>query len=395
MSKNSLLEQALLQVKNLEDAVKQNAKGILESTMKQELNDLLKEQEEEEELKIPEENEEEEEETDSEEEETDSEEEETGSEEDEETDSEDEEIDSEEDDETDDFEDTDFETDEEGNEFGNEDLDTDNDEEDMLDLTDASDKEVLKVFKAMKPEDGIVVKKDGNKLEVNTGSDEFIIKLEDETPDFEEDETPDFEEDETDELAEEETVYEIEVDEEECDDELEECGDKSIPEEEMKEAARTKWNPHGDKGGMNRSGLKSKKVFKAGSAQMNEEVKRLKKQNAEYKKALVLFKEKLNEVAVFNANLAYATRLFTEQTTTKSEKMNILKRFDSISTLTESKNLYKTIQTELSNKKPIAETVVEKISNTPSSSSKEMLSEAKAYENPQFKRMKDLMNKIK
>ena len=59
MSKNSLLEQALLQVKNLEDAVKQNAKGILESTMKQELNDLLKEQEEEEELKIPEENEEE------------------------------------------------------------------------------------------------------------------------------------------------------------------------------------------------------------------------------------------------------------------------------------------------------------------------------------------------
>ena len=402
MSKNSLLEQALLQVKNLEDAVKQNAKGILESTMKQELNDLLKEQEEEEEeLKIPEENEEEE--TDSEEEETDSEEEETGSEEDEETDSEDEEIDSEEDDETDDFEDTDFETDEEGNEFGNEDLDTDNDEEDMLDLTDASDKEVLKVFKAMKPEDGIVVKKDGNKLEVNTGSDEFIIKLEDETPDFEEDETPDFEEDETpdfeedetDELAEEETVYEIEVDEEECDDELEECGDKSIPEEEMKEAARTKWNPHGDKGGMNRSGLKSKKVFKAGSVQMNEEVKRLKKQNAEYKKALVLFKEKLNEVAVFNANLAYATRLFTEQTTTKSEKMNILKRFDSISTLTESKNLYKTIQTELSNKKPIAETVVEKISNTPSSSSKEMLSEAKAYENPQFRRMKDLMNKIK
>ena len=48
-----------------------------------------------------------------------------------------------------------------------------------------------------------------------------------------------------------------------------------------------------------------------------------------YKKALVLFKEKLNEVAVFNANLAYATRLFTEHSTTKSEKLNILKRFDS------------------------------------------------------------------
>lgn len=410
MSKISVLEQALLQVKNLEEAVKQNAKGILESTMKQELNDLLKEQaEEEEEFKTPEEEEV------------------TGSEEEVDTD-----VDA-------DAEDTGLETDdetgdefgadmgdeagEEGDEFGDEDLDTD-DEEDMLDLTGASDAEVLKVFKAMKPEDGIVVKKDGNKLEVNTGTDEFIIKLEDETPEMdeeegseeeegfgseeeegfgsEEEEEGSEEEEETGELAEEEeeeeeNVYEIEIDEEEeeCDKELEECGDK-MPEEEMKEAARTKWNPHGDKGGMNRAGLKSKKVFKAGSGQMNEEVERLKKQNAEYKKALVLFKEKLNEVAVFNANLAYATRLFTEQSTTKQEKLNILKRFDSISTLTESKNLYKTIQTELSNKKPVTESVAEKISSTPTSSaSKEVLSEAKAYENPQFARMKELMKKVK
>jgi hypothetical protein len=44
----------------------------------------------------------------------------------------------------------------------------------------------------------------------------------------------------------------------------------------------------------------------------------------------------------------------------------------------------------------VTESVVEKISNTPSSSSsQEVLSEAKAYENPQFKRMKDLMGKIK
>ncbi len=34
--------------------------------------------------------------------------------------------------------------------------------------------------------------------------------------------------------------------------------------------------------------------------------------------------EKLNEVAVFNSNLAYATRLFTEHTTTKQEKINLL-----------------------------------------------------------------------
>lgn len=408
MSKISVLEQALLQVKNLEDAVKQNAKGILESTMKQELNDLLKEQsEEEEDINAPEEEEEDEV---------------TGSEE-EDTDTEDTGLG------TDDNEGDEFGTgmddesnDEEGDEFDTEDLDTDDEEEDMLDLTGASDSEVLKVFKAMKPEDGIVVKKDGNKLEVNTGTDEFIIKLNDEPEipeeskedeegmsdedfgnlegDEEEEEdinTPD-EEEETSELAEEEeeNVYEIEIDEEGCDKELEECGDKSVPEEEMKEAARTKWNPHGDKGGMNRAGLKSKKVFKAGSGQMNEEVEKLRKQNAEYKKALILFKEKLNEVAVFNANLAYATRLFTEQSTTKQEKLNILKRFDSISTLTESKNLYKTIQTELTNKKPVVESVANKISSTPTSSvSKEILSESKAYENPQFTRMKELMKKVK
>ena len=47
MAQKSILEQALLQVQTLEEAVKANAKGILASTMKQELNDLLKEQEDE------------------------------------------------------------------------------------------------------------------------------------------------------------------------------------------------------------------------------------------------------------------------------------------------------------------------------------------------------------
>jgi len=40
--------------------------------------------------------------------------------------------------------------------------------------------------------------------------------------------------------------------------------------------------------------------------------------------------------------------------------------------------------------------VVEKITTAPTtSSSQKVLSESKAYENPQFKRMKDLMSKIK
>ena len=128
---------------------------------------------------------------------------------------------------------------------------------------------------------------------------------------------------------------------------------------------------------------------------IKEEVEILRTQNAEYKKALVLFKDKINEVAVFNANLAYATRLFTEHSTTKQEKLNILKRFDSISLISESKNLYTAIKGELENKKPVTESVAEKIASTKTSSSTEVLSESKAYENPQFARMKELMRKLK
>jgi hypothetical protein len=42
----------------------------------------------------------------------------------------------------------------------------------------------------------------------------------------------------------------------------------------------------------------------------------------------------------------------------------------------------------------VTEAVVEKIASTPTSSATEVLSEAKAYESPQFRRMKDLMKKI-
>jgi hypothetical protein len=72
-----------------------------------------------------------------------------------------------------------------------------------------------------------------------------------------------------------------------------------------------------------------------------------------------------------------------------------LKRFDTISTINESKNLYNSIKTELGSKKSVTESVVEKIASTPSTSSTEVLSESKVYEAPQFARMKDLMKKLK
>jgi hypothetical protein len=389
MSEKSILEQALLQVNTLEEAVKQNAKGILSSVMKKELNELLKESEEEEEAVETADPEEEEEDM-SEQPESD----------DEEVEDEDEmssindepskDIDGEDESpEMDDMEEPEME-----DEFpGMGDMDMPADDDDMLDMTGASDEEVLKVFKAMSDEDGIVVKKDGSNIELSDGSDEYIIKLDESEDAY--DETDDeevSEEYEEEEMAEEdETVYEIDL----GDDDEEESH-----EEEMGEAARTKWNTHGGV----RSGLKSKKLFAAGaknesknsSRAINEEVENLRKQNGEYKKALVLFKEKLNEVAVFNANLAHATRLFTEHSTTKSEKLEILKRFDTVSTINESKNLFTSIRKELDTKKPVNESIAGKISSTPStSSSQEMLSESKAYESPQFRRMRDLMSKLK
>jgi len=399
MTEKSILEQALLQVQNLEEAVKQNAKGILASTMKQELSDLLKESLEEEEKLDP-----------------------MDEQPADDTKPEEEDDDMSDDDATaDDAEADDAENDTDlDNEpsKGIDDLDSDAmgddasmdepelelpaagegiDDEDVMDMTGASDDEVLKVFKAMKPEDGIVVKKDGNNVEFGDGENEYIIKLDgddsmDSAPEMGTDMGTDMgaDMDENSEVDE-EPIYEIEFSEE---DESSEEGD--VKEVEATEAARTY-------GADVRTPANQGKKYKAGRHEMNENVKSLneeietlKKQNGEYKKALVLFKDKLNEVAVFNANLAYATRLFTEHSTTKQEKMNILKRFDSVSSLNESKGLYNTIKTELGVKTTVTESVVEKISNTPSSStSTEVLAEAKAYENPQFRRMKDLMGKIK
>jgi len=400
MSEKSILEQALLQVQTLEEAVKANAKGILASTMKQELNDLLKEAKEEEEGDVAEQ-------PLSDEETTDDVPDETGDEdgldnEDSDVEPSDDEpakdIDSLDSDDTDGMDMDDM--DDMGSDF------SDEDDEDVVDMTGAGEDEVLKVFKAMSPEDGIIVKKDGDNIEFSDGDDEYIIKLDDED---EEMSNEDLSEDWNEEVSEddfqmptsdEEVVYEIELDEtDDVDykDQMEEytteddTNDGDSHEEEVGESSRTQgFGYHG--------GLKSKQMFKSGNKreEINEEVSKLKKQNDEYKKALVLFKEKLNEVAVFNANLAYATRLFTEHSTTKQEKLNILKRFDSISTLKESKNLYTSLKSELDTKKPVTESVVDKLTTAPTTSSSEkVLSESKAYENPQFKRMKDLMSKIK
>ena len=488
----SLVEEALLQMKNLEQVVAENAKGILASTMKQEISELVKES-----LKEAEHAEEME----------------------EQEDILDLDMDSEESDEEGDEMKMDSDEDEMEMEF-------DSEEEDELpiDLTGASDEEILKVFKAMSDEDGIIVKQDDNQVHIEDedADVEYIIQMESEEEedsmseemdeqmdmnvDVEEDEISDeeldamiadiFNESEhSEEMDEEmdEVVYEIEMDEEEDEDSDDMTESKmtikpvmghtkaaklttkaetkegaiepkgsakgvgmnlkpkkfEFTEEEMEEAKKKKQGyddredereamKHGKIAGKYLKTTKARRddaqfetrkkgehkeaarTYGMGSKEgrglrkgitnnrnyvygdngvkvesINNEVQRLREKNDEYRKALNVFREKLNEVAVFNSNLAYATRLFTEHTTTKQEKINILRRFDDVESLKESKSLYNSIKNELNNTtQNVVTESVSKIDKSPASGSAQNLIESKTYENPQFMRMKDIMQKI-
>ncbi len=143
----SIVEEAILQMKNLEEAVAENAKGILASTMKEEIKELVKES-------LNEQGEEE--------------------------------VDMEVDMEEPEMEDED-EMDSDEMDMGME-MDTDNIEDDEpIDLTDKSDEEVLRVFQLMGPDDHIVVTKDdsGNISVKDTETDkEYMIVGEGEESDY-------------------------------------------------------------------------------------------------------------------------------------------------------------------------------------------------------------------
>jgi len=137
-----------------------------------------------------------------------------------------------------------------------------------------------------------------------------------------------------------------------------------------------------------------KNISKTSNSKIVKEYKELKTKNNEYKEALKLFKDKLNEVALFNTNLAYVNRLFTEHSTTKKEKMGILKRFDNADSVKNSKSIYKTIKNELDIKTPINESVENKVNRTVIKSSASDLNESTAYVDPQIAAIKDLMKRI-
>jgi len=124
------------------------------------------------------------------------------------------------------------------------------------------------------------------------------------------------------------------------------------------------------------------------------EAKKLKVENEEFRTALKEFRNKLVETVVFNSNLTYVTKLFMEHSTTKAEKQNIIKRFDEVTNLKESKKLHRTIATELENRKPIAESVNNKIIKEAATSTSKQLNESTAYVDPSTKRIMDLIRRV-
>lgn len=125
------------------------------------------------------------------------------------------------------------------------------------------------------------------------------------------------------------------------------------------------------------------------------EAKKLKVENEEFRKALKEFRSKLVETVVFNSNLTYVVRILQEHSTTKAEKQNIIKRFDDeVSNLKESKNLYKSIVNGLASRKPISESVESKLIKEVTTGSSKQLNESTAYVDPSTKRIIDLMKRV-
>jgi hypothetical protein len=137
--------------------------------------------------------------------------------------------------------------------------------------------------------------------------------------------------------------------------------------------------------------VRENKVLKNQLATVTSENETLREDYNKMVDALKEFRQKLNEVAVFNSNLTYTVRLFTEHSTTKDEKVDIIKRFDDAKSLKESKNIYKNLVKEISKtKSPIKESIDNKLNETKSSGSATQITESKVYVHPEMEKMKKL-----
>lgn len=84
------------------------------------------------------------------------------------------------------------------------------------------------------------------------------------------------------------------------------------------------------------------------AANESKELKAIKAENRELKKAVLELRKNLNEAYITNVNLGKITKLFLENTTSKAEKVDIVNRFaNEAKTVEQSKALFESISREL------------------------------------------------
>jgi hypothetical protein len=278
----------------------------------------------------------------------------------------------------------------------------------------ASDDDVFAIYKKLSGEDEIEIV--GDEIHLNiTEPGEYIVKKGALGDSMEAEEELDLEDSEEESEEEGEMNYEIEMgneeeeeSEEEESEEEESEEEESEEEEELEEVAKvggkvkyvggSKTNEKLKDDSFIHEATKARQIVSETTKKYNTlltEAKKLQTENEEFRKALKTFRNQLVETVVFNSNLTYVTRLFMEHSTTKAEKQNIIKRFDvEVSNLVESKKLYKTIANELESRKPIAESVNNKIIKEAATSTSKQLNESTAYVDPSTKRILDLINRV-
>ena len=124
----------------------------------------------------------------------------------------------------------------------------------------------------------------------------------------------------------------------------------------------------------------------------SKELKAIKAENRELKKAVLELRKNLNEAYITNVNLGKITKLFLENTTSKSEKVDIVNRFaNGAKTVEQSNALYESISRELkkNNSNPMNINESSKTAN----GTKE-LNENKVYKSDEVLKTIDFMNRV-
>ena len=124
----------------------------------------------------------------------------------------------------------------------------------------------------------------------------------------------------------------------------------------------------------------------------SKELKAIKAENRELKKAVVELRKHLNEAYITNVNLGKITKLFLENTTSKAEKVDIVNRFaNEAKTVKQSETLYESINREL--KKTNTNNVDLNNASVTANGTKE-LNENKVYKSDEVLKTIDFMNRV-